>query len=97
MDRGFMNATTTTAKVPPLVTRDALPRSKTDFMTEAGAGQLATTIKAAWAKVGHDDVEAWVTKVKDRPRGEPVYTVNTNLIRGLPPALVSRRQLNNAI
>jgi hypothetical protein len=91
-----MDATVTAARVPPLVSRGVLPRSKIDFQTEAGAGQLAVIIRKAWADVGHD-VEAWVTKLRENPRGEPVFVVNTNLVNGLPPGLVRRRQFNSVI
>jgi hypothetical protein len=63
-----MTATITTARVPPLITRSVLPRSGTDFMTEAGAGQLAAIIKKAWADVGYNDVEAWAVRI---PRPGP--------------------------
>ena len=49
--------------------------------TEAGAHRLARNIKAAWARVGHHNVEAWVELV---PRKKELYQVRTNLVNGYP-------------
>jgi hypothetical protein len=60
----------------------------TDFMTEAGARQIAAWIMQAWRTAGHPEVQAWVEREEHQ---RSVHVVKTNLMNGLPTRYTNMR------
>lgn len=59
-----------------------------DLAGKHGAEQLAAKIERYWHERGHDNVRAWVeAKPIIMPQDAPVYSVRTNLIKGMPPPI----------
>jgi hypothetical protein len=50
----------------------------------SGSQELARRIKAYWYDRGHVDVETTVELVA-RTQGDPLYSVRSNLVNGMPP------------
>ncbi len=59
-------------------------RPANSFSAE-GARELAERITAYWKSRGYDGVKAWVELAKPEDGNGYVYTVQTNLVGGLPP------------
>ena len=61
------------------------PRRVRELSNASGALQLAADIEAYWRKRGHPEVRAWVEAKAHGSEYGSIYTVATNLVRGLPP------------
>ena len=60
-------------------------RRAVNSFTADGARELAERITAYWKGRGYDGVKAWVELAKPEEGNGYLYTVQTNLVGGLPP------------
>ena len=72
---------------PEKHTTRPLPASRIprELSSERGAKALAQEIEAWWHSRGYTQVQAWVDGRAFVSTGGNVYTVRTNLVRGMPP------------
>ena len=66
------------------------PRPEPDTMTRDGAEALARKLDAYWHAQGFPQVQHWVERqgritLESPHRGESIWVVRSNLVRGQPP------------
>jgi hypothetical protein len=67
-----------------------MTKSGKDFLTAAGAHELATTVRAYWAEKGHV-VRVSVVTEERKEREKVLSVVRSNLFNGLPHLVINEK------